>query len=194
MPCICFPLSYVQCHLWSYAMSAEWRLKHFINVSRYNWIPVLKNNIRNTIFCSVASWRLVYFSKVRWIDKDFTGKFGQKRIHLFWTFWSLSFKFLFKTGSHKENSKSKCGWISALLDSLLWAGNRHLLWQCINFSLTFIFFRSFEAIASPLNLGSSWQPRYSTVSSCSWLSMSHWNSDENSLSKTFSTLLMFSWW
>ena len=35
-----------------------------------------------------------------------------------------------------------------------------------NFSLAFIFLRAFEAIASPLNLESSWQPRYSTISCC----------------------------
>ena len=43
---------------------------------------------------------------------------------------------------------------------------RYLLWRCRNFSLAFIFIRTFEAIASPLNLESGWQPRYSTVSSC----------------------------
>ena len=33
-------------------------------------------------------------------------------------------------------------------------------------ALAFIFFRIFEAIASPLNLESSWQSRYSTASCC----------------------------
>ena len=53
-----------------------------------------------------------------------------------------------------------------IINSLLYAGVRYLLWWYKNFSLAFIFFRSFEAIVSPLNLESSWQPRYSTVSCC----------------------------
>ena len=32
------------------------------------------------------------------------GKFRQKRIHLFWAFWSLSFTFFFKRGNHEEHS------------------------------------------------------------------------------------------
>ena len=68
MPCICFPLRYLQCHLWSCAISAEWRLKHFMNISWYNSIPVLKNGIRNTVFYSVTNRKPVYFSKVGWID------------------------------------------------------------------------------------------------------------------------------
>ena len=31
------------------------------------------------------------------------GKFRQKRIHLFWASWSLSFKFFFKRGNHEEH-------------------------------------------------------------------------------------------
>ena len=34
---------------------------------------------------------------------DLGGKFRQKRIHLFWAFWSLSFKFFFKRGNHEEH-------------------------------------------------------------------------------------------
>ena len=62
---------------------------------------------------------------------DFGGKFRQKRLNLFWAFWSLSFKFFFKRG--------KCGWISALHKSLLYAGVRYLLWWYRNFSLAFMF-------------------------------------------------------
>ena len=51
-------------------------------------------------------------------------------------------------------------------NSLLYAGVRYLLWRYRNFSLAFIFFRTFEAIDSPLNLESSWQTRYSTVLCC----------------------------
>ena len=50
-------------------------------------------------------------------------------------------------------------------NSLQYAGVRYLLWRYRNFRLAF-FFRTFEAIASPLNLKSSGQPRYSTVSCC----------------------------
>ena len=30
--------------------------------------PLLKNGIRTTGFYSVASWKPVYFAKVRWVD------------------------------------------------------------------------------------------------------------------------------
>ena len=34
---------------------------------------------------------------------DLRGKFKEKWIHLFWVFWSLSFKFVFKRGNHDEH-------------------------------------------------------------------------------------------
>ena len=34
---------------------------------------------------------------------DIGGKFRQKRIHLFWAFWSLIFKFFFKQGNHEKH-------------------------------------------------------------------------------------------
>ena len=34
---------------------------------------------------------------------DLGSKFRQKQIHLFWAFWSLSFKFFFKRGNHEEH-------------------------------------------------------------------------------------------
>ena len=34
---------------------------------------------------------------------DIRGKFRQKRIQLFWAFWSLSFKFFFKRGKYTEH-------------------------------------------------------------------------------------------
>lgn len=48
--------------------------------------------------------------------------------------------------------------------SLLNAGIRYVLRRHQNSSLTFIFFRSFEAIASPLDFESRWRQRYSTAS------------------------------
>ena len=42
-----------------------------------------------------------------------------------------------------------------LHNSLLYAEVKYLLWRYRNFSLAFIFFRTFEAIASPLSLASS---------------------------------------
>ena len=86
---------------------------------------------------------------------DLGGKFRQKRIHLFWIFWSLSFIFALERGNHEEHPQSKCDWISVLHNNLLYAGVRYLLWHYRNFSLTFIFFRTFEAIASPVPLESS---------------------------------------
>ena len=71
---------------------------------------------------------------------DLGGNFRQKRIHLFWAFWSSSFKFFFKRGNHEEHPWAKCGWISTLHNSLLYAGVRYLLWRYRNFSLAFNFF------------------------------------------------------
>ena len=51
-------------------------------------------------------------------------------------------------------------------NSILYVGVWYLLCQYKNFSLAFVFFRSFESITFPLNLESSWQPRYTTVSCC----------------------------
>ena len=71
MHCICFPQRYAQCHLWSCAISAEWRLKHFVDISLYNSVPVPKNIFRNCtasfffpVFCSfsffICWWILTY--------------------------------------------------------------------------------------------------------------------------------------
>ena len=46
------------------------------------------------------------------------------------------------------------------------AGGRYLLWGYRDFCLAFIFFRTFEDIASPLNSESSWQPLHSNYSFC----------------------------
>ena len=56
---------------------------------------------------------------------DLWGQFRQKRIHLFWAFQSLSFKFFFKRGNHEEHSQSKCGWISALQNSFPCVGSNN---------------------------------------------------------------------
>ena len=44
------------------------------------------------------------FLKWRGSILDLGGEFRQTRIHLFWAFWSLSFKFFHKRGNHKEHS------------------------------------------------------------------------------------------
>ena len=89
MACICFPQRYVQCHLWSWTISAKWRLKHFMNIYWYNSIPVLKNGIRNTVFYSVTNRKRVYFLKWDGSIWDLRGISKQKWIHLFWAFWSF---------------------------------------------------------------------------------------------------------
>ena len=76
---------------------------------------------------------------------DLRGKFKQKRIHLFWAFWSLNFKFVLKRWNHEDHPWWKCGWISALHNSLLYAGVRYLLWWYRNFSLAFTFFRTLKS-------------------------------------------------
>ena len=92
-----FPQSYVQCHFWSCGIPAEWRLTHFMIISRYSFIVVLKNGIGNKVFYSVASRKLVYFSKC------------DGSIYLLWAFWSLTFNFFFKRGNYEEHPLSKCG-------------------------------------------------------------------------------------
>ena len=91
--------------------------------------------------------------------RDLGGKFRQKQIYLFWAFWSLIFKFSFKRGNHEEHPLSKCGWISALDNSLPNAEVRYLFFRWRNFSLGFIFPRIFDATASLLNLESNWHPK-----------------------------------
>ena len=44
----------------SVCLQMKSRLKSFICISRYNFIPVLKNGIRNTVFCTFASRKPVY--------------------------------------------------------------------------------------------------------------------------------------
>ena len=80
------------------------------------------------------------FTFLKWDGSiwDLGGKCRQKRIHLFWAFWSLSFKLFFKRGNHLGHLQLKCGWISALHNSLLYAGAKYLLWWYRNFSLAFI--------------------------------------------------------
>ena len=78
-----FSQEHVHCQLGSYAISAEWRLKDFINISLYNFIPVLQNTIHNTVFYTIARRKPIYFSKFR-----------QKQA--FWTFWKLIFVFSLK--------------------------------------------------------------------------------------------------
>ena len=107
MPCICFPQRYVQCHLWSCAISAEWRLKHFMNISWYNSIPVFKNCIRNTVFYFVTNRKPVFFLKSDGSILDLGGKFRQKRIHFFELFeiWVLNSSLKEETvkSIHNEN-------------------------------------------------------------------------------------------
>ena len=48
-------------------LHSEGLIKHFMNISRYNSIPVLKDGILNTVFYSVTNRKPVYLSKVRLI-------------------------------------------------------------------------------------------------------------------------------
>ena len=58
---------------------------------------------------------------------DLGDKFSQKQLHLFWAFWSVSFKFFVKRENHEEHLYSKCDWISALHNSPIYATIRYLL-------------------------------------------------------------------
>ena len=101
LPCICFSQRYAQCHLWSCAISTERRLKHFINISWNNSIPVTVFTIQySTLSLTESQFIFLKCNESIW---DLRGKLWQKRINLFWAFWSLSFKFFFKKGNYEEN-------------------------------------------------------------------------------------------
>ena len=108
---ICFLQRYVQSHLWSCAISAEWRLKHCMNISWYNSIPVLKNVIHNTAFCSVANQKPVYFSEVWWINVISGRQIYVKFFFFFFFFelfevWVLNFSLKDETMSNKHNQNA----------------------------------------------------------------------------------------
>ena len=102
LPCICFPQRYVQRHLWSCAISAEWRFKHFMNISCTIPFHYLKTVFTIQYSTLSLSRSQVIFLKCDGSIWDLGGKFRQKWIHMFWAFWSLSFKFFFKRGNHEE--------------------------------------------------------------------------------------------
>ena len=75
--------------------------------------------------------------------------------------WVLSFSLKEETMRNIHNRN-----MAKFSNSLLYAGIRYLLCRCRNFSLAFFFFKTFEAIASPLKLESSWQRMRNTVPYC----------------------------
>ena len=90
LPYVCFPQRYVQYHLWSCAICAEWRLKHFMNISRYSSNPAVKTGIRNTVFYSLAGSQFILL-KCDGSIWDRGGKYRQKQIHL--SFLTFEFDF-----------------------------------------------------------------------------------------------------
>ena len=158
---ICDLVLYLHCEGLNISMNILW----------CNSILVLKKSICNTDSTLSLVGSQFIFLKCNGLIWDLRGKFRQKQIRLFRAFWSLSFRFFSKSGNHKENLWSKWGWISTLHNSLLYPEVRYQLFWYRNFSLAFIFFRTFEAIASLFNWASSWQPGYCTVSCC----LMEWN-------------------
>ena len=69
LPCKLFPQKYVQCHLWFCAISVEWRLIHFMNLSRYNLIAVFEKSVRNTAFGQYLSNNTKFLKELKksWI-------------------------------------------------------------------------------------------------------------------------------
>ena len=128
-----------------------------MNISWCNSILVLKDSIRNTVFYFVTNWELDYFSKVRWIDMRSWRKIQAK---------ANIFVLSFPKNIHNQNAAELDHYIMVFYrqESRTCFGDTGILVQ-------HLFFRTFEAIASPLTLESSWQPRYSTVSCClmEWL-------------------------
>ena len=75
-----------------------------LNIPWIYWctsILALKSGIRNTVFYSVTRSKLFYFSKL-WSVDTISGA-RQKRIYLFWSFWSLIFSFYLKRRNHEEH-------------------------------------------------------------------------------------------
>ena len=70
-------------------------------IYRCTSILALKSSIPNTVFYSVASWKLFYFSKL-WSVDTISGV-RQKRMYLFWSFWSLIFNFYLIRRNHEEH-------------------------------------------------------------------------------------------
>ena len=66
--------------------------------------------------------------------------------------WALNFSLKEET---MRNMTVKMCCYSAFCNSLLYAGFWYLVWQYRNFSLVFISFRTFKAIASPFNLANN---------------------------------------
>ena len=75
-----------------------------LNIPWIYWstsILALKSGIRNTVFYSVTRSKLFYFSKL-WSVDTISGA-RQKRMYLFWSFWSLIFSFYLKRRNHEEH-------------------------------------------------------------------------------------------
>ena len=92
LPCICFPQRHTQCHLWSCALSAKWRLKLFIYASTITF-QYLKKRFAiqySTLSLTGGQFISLKFNESIW---DLGAKFRQKWIHLFWAFefWFLNF-------------------------------------------------------------------------------------------------------
>ena len=104
---VCFPQSYVQCHLSSCTIYGERRLKHFMNIFWYNSIPVLRNGIRNTVFYSVTNRKPVIFLKCDGSIWDLGGKFRVKRYICFELFevWVLNFSLKEETMTNIHTQK-----------------------------------------------------------------------------------------
>ena len=117
MPCICFPQLYAQCHLWSCAISAKWRLTfhEYILVQFYSASQYLKTVFAIQYFTLSLTGSQFIFLKGDRSVWDLGGKFRQKRINLFWLFWSLSFKFFVKRKTmrniHNQNAAESAYYI-----------------------------------------------------------------------------------
>ena len=82
---------------------AEWRIKHFRNISRYNFIPLLKTVFTNSILLCLLAGSQFIFLKYNGLIWNLWRKFREKRIHLLRAFWGLIFKFFFKRDNHEKH-------------------------------------------------------------------------------------------
>ena len=96
----CRGMSNVICDL---VLCLMWMFKHFMNISWCSSIPVLKISICNTVFYSVTSWKLVYFSKVMDGYEISEVNLGKNK-YIVLSFLKWCFKLFFKRGHYEEHS------------------------------------------------------------------------------------------
>ena len=112
------------CDLIVYLKSEGWNIHEYPGTAPFWYLKIVFTKLCSTL--SLAGRRFIFLG-CNGLIRDLGGKFRQKRIYLFWAFWSLIFRFFFKTGNHEEHPQLKCSWITASYNSFVNARIRYLL-------------------------------------------------------------------